>query len=83
MKPHQTIKPPGNPDDMEVGIKVLRKMLKLRRSEIVRMAVQEFIRESESAEETKPYDRVGDIIGTVSSGIPDLGEAHRKYLLKR
>jgi hypothetical protein len=83
MKPHQTIKPPDNPDDMKVGIKVLRKRLKLRRSEIVRMAAEEFIRVSRRTEETKPYDRVADIIGTVSSGIPDLGEAHRKYLLKR
>jgi len=34
-------------------------------------------------EETKPYDRVTNILGTISSGISDRGEAHRKYLLKK
>jgi len=75
MKLHQTIKPPD--------IKALHKRLKLKRSEIVRGALQEFNREFRSAEENKPYDRVADIIGTVSSGIPDLGEAHREYLFKK
>lgn len=28
----------------------------------------------------KPYEKVKNLIGSVSSGIPDLGEAHRKHL---
>jgi hypothetical protein len=47
------------------------------------MALEKFIRELGGNEETKPYERVATIIGTLSSGIPDLGEGHRKYLLKR
>jgi hypothetical protein len=80
MRPYQTIKPP---DDIEEDIRALRKRLNLKRSEIVKTALQEFSRELGSGEETKPYDRVANVIETVSSGIPDLGEAHRKYLLKK
>jgi hypothetical protein len=47
------------------------------------MALQRFIGEFKTAKETIPYERVADIIGTVSSGIPDLGKAHRKYLIRK
>ena len=34
-------------------------------------------------EEEKPYDKVKNLIGTVSSGVSDLGEGHRKHLLRK
>jgi metal-responsive CopG/Arc/MetJ family transcriptional regulator len=71
------------PDDLEEGLSVLTKRLRLKRSDIVRMALERFIGEIKEVEETKPYDQVVSIIGTVSSGISDLGEAHRIYLLKK
>jgi len=71
------------PDDLEEDLAVLTKRLRLKRSDIVRMALEKFIAEFKVGEETKPYDRVASILGTISSGIPDLGEGHRKYLLKK
>jgi metal-responsive CopG/Arc/MetJ family transcriptional regulator len=71
------------PDDLEDDLSALAKRLRLKRSDIVRIALRRFIKESKTVKETIPYERVADIIGTVSSGIPDLGEAHRKHLLKR
>ncbi len=71
------------PDDLEEDLSALTKRLRLKRSDIVRMALQRFIGEFETVKETIPYERVADIIGTVSSGIPDLGEAHRKYLIRK
>ena len=71
------------PDDLERDLSSLTKKLKLKRSDIVRIALRRFIEEFKTVKETIPYERVADIIGTVSTGIPDLGEAHRKYLLKR
>ena len=47
------------------------------------MALEKFMGEFKSREETKPYDRVVDIIGAISSGISDLGEAHRRHLVKK
>lgn len=32
---------------------------------------------------TRPYDRVRELLGSIESGIPDLGQNHRKHLLQR
>lgn len=71
------------PDDLEEDLNIMSQRFRLRRSDIVRMALEKFARELKGEEERKPYDRVANIIGTISSGLPDLGEAHRKYLLKK
>lgn len=62
------------PDDLEENLTALSRRLRLKRSDIVRMALKKFIDEFKAIEETRPYDRVVNILGTVSSGIPDLGE---------
>ena len=71
------------PDDLEDDLSTLSKRLRLKRSDIVRIALEKFMGEFKSREETKPYDRVVDIIGAISSGISDLGEAHRRHLVKK
>ncbi len=70
------------PDDLDEDLSMLTKRLRLKRSDIVRMALEKFVDEFRGEEKTTPYDRVANIIGTVSSGITDLGEAHRRHLLK-
>jgi len=69
-------------DDLDKDISTLAKRLRLKRSDIVRMALERFLGEFQG-EESRPYEKVKNLIGTISSGIPDLGEAHRKYLLKK
>lgn len=71
------------PDDLEEDLTVLTKRLRLKRSDIVRMALEKFIDEFKEGEKIKPYDRVANILGTISSGISNLGGAHRRYLLKK
>jgi len=71
------------PNDLEQDLSVLAKRLRLKRSDIVRMAVERFIGEFKASERTKPYDKVANIIGSVSSGIPDLGAIHRRYLVSK
>ena len=51
-----------------------------KRSEIVRMALEQFL-EAEHAE--RPIERVHDLLGRIETGIPDLGERHREYLIER
>ena len=70
-------------DDLDEGLSVLSKKLRLKRSDIVRMALERFLEEFEGKEEEKPYEKVKNLIGSISSGISDLGESHRKYLLKQ
>jgi metal-responsive CopG/Arc/MetJ family transcriptional regulator len=59
------------------------KRLRRKRSDIVRLALEKFISEIDGLNESKPYDQVKSLIGSVSSGIPNLGEAHREYLVKK
>lgn len=70
-------------DDLDKGVSTLAKKLHLKRSDIVRIALERFLGESQEQEESKPYDRVKKLLGSVSSGISDLGTAHRKHLLNK
>ena len=71
------------PDDLEHEVSNYAKKLRLKRSDIVRMALESFFRESSVREETVPYKKVSNLIGAVASGLSDLGSSHREHLLKR
>jgi hypothetical protein len=44
------------------------------------MALETFLDEAAPAG-TKPADRVAHLLGSLSSGVPDLAERHREYVL--
>jgi metal-responsive CopG/Arc/MetJ family transcriptional regulator len=54
-----------------------------RRSEIVRLALEQFLGEVDANEERRPIELVRDLLGSTESGVPDLGQRHRDHLLKR
>ncbi len=54
--------------------------LKRKRSEVAREALEQYL---DSQVETRPIERVRDLLGRVRSGIPDLGQRHRDYLIRR
>jgi len=70
-------------DDLDKEISNLAKRLHLKRSDIIRMALERFLEEFHGRGESRPYERVKSLIGSISSGVSDLGETHRKYLLKQ
>ena len=51
-----------------------------RPSDVVRMALEAFLRATPPTD-SKPAERVAHLIGAVSSGVPDLAERHREYVL--
>jgi hypothetical protein len=51
-------------------------------SEVVRLAVAEFLRIEEQTAD-RPAERVKDLIGSLRSGIPDLAVHHREYLVRK
>jgi hypothetical protein len=51
-----------------------------RPSDVVRMALEAFLHGTPPID-TKPAGRVDHLIGSLSSGVPDLAERHREYLL--
>jgi hypothetical protein len=44
------------------------------------MALEAFLQGAPSTH-SKPAERVGHLIGSLSSGVPDLAERHREYVL--
>lgn len=54
---------------------------RIRRSDLVREALEAFLGGKAARIDNLPYERVHDLVGSLSGGPPDLGEQHRKYLL--
>jgi metal-responsive CopG/Arc/MetJ family transcriptional regulator len=71
------------PDNLEKEISILAKKLHLKRADVVRMALEIFVKETAGENKSSPYDRVKSLLGSVSTGISDLGESHREHLLRK
>ena len=56
------------------------KRLKRKRSDVVRQALEQYL---DTEPEVRPIERVRDLLGRVESGMPDLGQRHREYLVRR
>lgn len=55
----------------------------LRKSDIARQALEEYLSATERISDERPINMVKNLIGSVNSGKPDLGEMHREHLIKR
>ena len=51
-----------------------------KRSDVVRLALEQFL---STQIETRPVEQVRDLLGRLDSGLPDLGQHHREYLIGR
>jgi hypothetical protein len=47
------------------------------------MAIRKFLEDYSSEEDADLYSKAKHLISVVESGIPDLGQNHRKYLIKK
>ena len=68
------------PADLAAKLERWAKRLKRTRSELVREALEQYL---DSQPEVGPIERVRDLLGRVQSGVPDLGQRHRDYLVRR
>jgi metal-responsive CopG/Arc/MetJ family transcriptional regulator len=68
------------PADLANKLERSARRLKRKRSEVVRDALEQYL---DSEPETRPIERVRDLLGSVASGKPDLGQRHREYLIGR
>lgn len=62
--------------------RVAREMRR-KRSELMRLALEQFLDGTSGRRQTRPIDRVRDLLGSLESGLPDLGQRHRDYLVRR
>jgi metal-responsive CopG/Arc/MetJ family transcriptional regulator len=69
------------PEDLSRALKAASRRMQRRSSEIVRLALREFLGTS-SAGGRRPADRVKGLLGSLDSGVPDLAERHREYVVE-
>lgn len=68
------------PADLAGQLDRMAKRLRRRRSDVVRLALEQYLTVQS---DEHPIERVRDLLGRVESGVPDLGQRHREYLVKR
>ena len=71
------------PDEYREKIEFLSGNMGLKKSDIARLALRKFIDENLEQEQRTPYIKVKHLLGKAQSGIKDLGQNHRKYLMKQ
>lgn len=69
------------PEDLNLALGVAAARLRRKRAEIVRMALEQFL-EPPTKHDRTPAERVRHLLGTLESGVPDLAENHRTYVLE-
>lgn len=68
------------PEELAEELGRTAKRMRRRRSEVVRLALEQYL--TVQAQE-RPIERVRDLLGRVETGVPDLGQRHREYLVQR
>ncbi|MCU0595455.1 MAG: ribbon-helix-helix domain-containing protein [Desulfobacterota bacterium] len=71
------------PQEYNEKIETLAEKMGLKKSDIARLALKEFIEENIAEDDSVPYDRVKHLLGVAESGIKDLGQRHREHLIKK
>jgi metal-responsive CopG/Arc/MetJ family transcriptional regulator len=71
------------PDEYTEKLNMLSKKMGLKRSDVVRLALKRFLDESDEATDEPPFEKVKSILGVAESGIKDLGQRHRHYLIQK
>lgn len=70
-------------DEIGKGLEAIARRRGCKRSDLVRKALENYLKEELVAEEFTPYDRVRNLLGSVESDVDDLGENHREHLSRR
>ena len=69
------------PDDLNQKMREKAKSLRLKRSDIIRMALSEFLEGPD--DKIFDFDKVKHLVGSVHSGLSGLGTNHREYIIQK
>lgn len=69
------------PADLSGKLDRAAKRMNRKRSDVARLALTQFL--DGGAPPGRAVDQVRDLLGSVQSGIPDLGTRHREHLIAR
>ena len=70
------------PEEQMIMIEYIAKKMELKKSDVTRIALKKFIEEYNDSTE-KPFTKAKHLLGIVESGMSDLGQRHREYLIKK
>lgn len=68
------------PRDLTVALKQAAERMQRRPSDVVRMALREYLDAYPAG--SRPVDRVRHLVGSVETGVADLADSHRAYVLE-
>ena len=71
------------PEKFLFKIEQIAKKSGLKKSDITRMAIRKFLEDYSSEEEADLYSKAKRLIGVAESGVSDLGQNHREYLINK
>jgi len=71
------------PDNYTEKLDTLSKKMGLKRSDIVRLALKQFLEADSEKNPQSPFQKVRHLLGRTESGLKDLGQSHRRYLIQK
>lgn len=71
------------PADYMHRIEELAREMGLKKSDVARLAIKEFIAGHPGPGDNYPFARARHLLGVAESGIADLGQNHRQYILNK
>ena len=71
------------PKEHILKIEEIARKMGLKKSDITRMAIKNYINGHEDTPRNSVFAKARHLIGVAESGVPDLGQNHRKYLIDR
>jgi hypothetical protein len=71
------------PDEYANKLNKLSKETGTQRSDIIRLAIKQFLEGTHEIGRLPPYSKVSHFLGIVESDVNDLGQSHRKYLIQK
>ena len=71
------------PDEYAKKLNNLSKETGTRRSDIIRLAMKQFLEGTHKTNRLPPYSKVSHLLGIIESDVNDLGQSHRKYLIQK
>jgi Arc/MetJ-type ribon-helix-helix transcriptional regulator len=68
------------PAELDRALRTVARRMQRKPSDVVRMALREFLGGG-SDSKLRPAERVRGLLGSLSSGVPDLADRHRERIL--
>jgi len=71
------------PDEYQEKVSVAARRMGLKKSDIARLALKQFLDENLGKDSRTPFEKVRHLLGSAESGIKDLGKEHRRHLIAK